>query len=205
MVYGPSVPRRLAQYTIVDANGCHIWTSHRDNKGYGRIFADGKSRRTHRVAFEIKIGRHLNKAECVCHRCDVPACSNTDHLFLGTLSDNSMDGYRKGRIKPPTPVGKWALKLDADKALAIRIDGRTLRAIADAFGVSYSTVQQIKAGRIWKSLSDDATRRQLGGDLAGNVSETLKAGSSLHAQQHGGVDGQEVGCSTQGVGCDRAR
>jgi hypothetical protein len=40
-------------------------------------------------------------ALCVCHRCDVPACCNPEHLFLGTFKENNNDRAKKGRSYYP--------------------------------------------------------------------------------------------------------
>ncbi len=36
-----------------------------------------------------------------CHSCDVRACINPDHLFLGTHADNMADMISKGRKRTP--------------------------------------------------------------------------------------------------------
>jgi hypothetical protein len=41
----------------------------------------------------------IPKGQWVLHRCDTPACSNPDHLFLGDRRINMEDAVAKGRCK----------------------------------------------------------------------------------------------------------
>jgi hypothetical protein len=50
----------------------------------------------HRLAWE-KANGPIPAGMYVCHTCDVPACVNVEHLFLGTQSDNMKDMAAKGR------------------------------------------------------------------------------------------------------------
>lgn len=84
-----------------DPNGCWGWTGTTQPFGHGRIAAPGvpaKMLMAHRVSWEIHHGA-IPVDLRVLHHCDNPPCTNPRHLFLGTLSDNSRDMVKKGRMK----------------------------------------------------------------------------------------------------------
>lgn len=81
---------------------CWLWTGATRGHGYGFIAerrVAGRQVRTmaHRLSWQLAYGP-IPDGLVVCHRCDVPACVNPLHLFLGTLSDNTQDALRKGRL-----------------------------------------------------------------------------------------------------------
>lgn len=94
------VADRLAQRLVKDdTTGCLLWRGSLNEKGYGQIAVEpGKPGLTHRVAWEIYRGPIPNGL-CVLHRCDIPACCNPEHLFLGTKADNNADMIAKGRAR----------------------------------------------------------------------------------------------------------
>lgn len=81
--------------------GCLLWEGAVARYGYGHVKVGGRKGRNvlvHRMVWEeangpIPDGLH------VLHRCDVPACCNVDHLFLGTHADNMQDMWNKGRVR----------------------------------------------------------------------------------------------------------
>jgi hypothetical protein len=90
--------RRIAP-RLFGRDGCEIWSGAKDGKGYGQISLEKKRILVHRISLELKIGRLLIDGECACHHCDVPACVNADHLFVGSPRDNTIDALRKGRMR----------------------------------------------------------------------------------------------------------
>lgn len=89
-----------ARIARIPFSGCWIWIGWADSKGYGKLHIDGGRRQAaHRFFWEAAHGK-IQSGLHVLHRCDVPACVNPDHLFLGTHKDNMEDCARKGRFNP---------------------------------------------------------------------------------------------------------
>ena len=82
-------------FVKIDDNGCWIWQRSTTN-GYGQLrLKQFKTARANRIAWILWRGDPGNLH--VLHKCDVPACCNPRHMFLGTDKDNMHDAIRKGR------------------------------------------------------------------------------------------------------------
>ncbi len=77
---------------------CWIWVGCKNPHGYGLYaYAQREQRLAHRLAWILTKGP-IPKGLCICHHCDIPACVNPDHLFMGTQKDNMADCARKNRL-----------------------------------------------------------------------------------------------------------
>lgn len=138
-------------------SGCWLWTGATKELGYGVIGLGRREEGTakaHRVAYHLYCGP-IEDGQVICHKCDNPLCVNPDHLFAGTLKDNSRDCAAKGRNFIPDNRGeraKWA-KLTDDAVLDIMKREMRGADYARKYGVSKSAVYNIWAGLSWKSIA----------------------------------------------------
>ncbi len=99
----------LEDYFIPEPNsGCWLWDAGVDKDGYGKIQVTGKSWRAHRYMYFLEHGS-LPDDLMVCHTCDVPACINPVHLFLGTGKDNLQDMAKKGKYRNNPDMREFCL------------------------------------------------------------------------------------------------
>ena len=136
-----------------DAKGCTLWTAYKNAHGYGVMTWQKRLQLAHRMAWVNANGPIPDGME-VCHSCDVPACVNVAHLFVGTHKDNMADRQAKGRTRPGRGTRHWSAKLIEAQVRAIRHDTRMGTEIAREYGVGSSIVYAIKARQKWAHLPD---------------------------------------------------
>jgi hypothetical protein len=119
--------------------GCWLWTGAMSPNGYGAVSDAGVMRTAHGMAWRLFRG-DVPAGLCVCHRCDVRACVNPDHLWLGTDAENAADKVAKGRH------GQKPRKLTEAQVLDVLADPRGEREVAAEYGVSTSLIGAIRRG-----------------------------------------------------------
>ena len=140
---------------------CLEWQGALDHHGYGRLSSRsgraGNPESAHRVAWEMAHGP-IPDGMNVLHRCDNPPCVNVEHLFLGTMKDNTRDMMAKGRQSAPPHLcgerhGGSRLNKNAVMAiLCLRAQGWKLKLLASEFDVSLGHVGSIVTRKTWKHV-----------------------------------------------------
>lgn len=145
-----NLAQRLTDRSIPEPNtGCHLWLGTLLDSGYGIISWKGHMYRAHRLAWECAHGP-IPEGLLVCHRCDVRACVNPDHLFLGTPRDNVLDMFAKGRErKRRGEANLGATKLTSEQVSQIRASTESNAALARRFPVSRPQISRIRNGKTW--------------------------------------------------------
>lgn len=146
---------------VVKSPYCWLWQGPLTPEGYGNTRLVGECA-AHRIAWVLENGP-ITDGLCVLHRCDVRACVNPNHLFLGTRQDNFRDMVKKGRAplqtKPECGENHRRAKISEATARDIfkmRSEGLLQREIATLVGLSRGMVSGILNRHFWKCLD---TRR----------------------------------------------
>jgi HNH endonuclease/helix-turn-helix protein len=159
--YGPSRHIRdlawlRARVVIDPVTGCWVWRFRRNHRGYGRYtFSTDHGVKTgsaHRLALELELGRPIGDGLSALHHCDNPPCCNGEHLFEGTMLDNTRDCLAKGRREAPRGEENGHAKLtraDIPTILAALAAGTSQNTLARRFGINQSQISRIKNGKAW--------------------------------------------------------
>lgn len=134
---------------------CWLWTGCLFSNGYGRVRI-GRNRTVvaHRLSWELTHGPIPNGL-CACHRCDVRACVNPSHIFLGTDADNVRDCINKNRrayFRGSTHPMAKLMETDVIDIRAARKDGTALSALAKKYNVTPQAISLAANGKSWGHL-----------------------------------------------------
>lgn len=154
------IVKRFITKLVVSEDGkdCWIWEGCIGKAGYGFIRVKDRNLLTYRLAYSIFV-EEIPEGKCVLHTCDIRACCNPDHLWVGTKKDNTQDMVSKGRNGYGSIYGKdnYNSKLaerDIPKIRRMLGLGYSQKHIGDVFGVSDMAINHIKKGKNWKGVGN---------------------------------------------------
>ena len=136
------------------AQCCWLWQAYISPSGYGSFQFKQKPIPAYRFAYMMTHG-DIFPGLCICHRCDVRACVNPQHLWVGTVWDNTHDAIEKQRM--PRKRGDqcpWS-KVTAAQVEEIRHaaqQGVPRRILAPQYGLSRSHLNALIRGVWWKHV-----------------------------------------------------
>lgn len=171
----PSVSERFWR-AVEKSESCWLWVggfSAPRRVGcapYGRFYFNGKRIGAHRMSWILAHGDPGDL--CVLHKCDVPACVNPEHLFLGTQADNVQDCVNKNRQRSGMVSGPdhGQTKLTAEETDTIKTMYKTgtitQEALGELFGVSQTVISAIVRGDHWTRVYGNLRVAKKQGDKA---------------------------------------
>lgn len=148
-----TLTQTLEHYSEMSPSGCRLWVGGRHWQGYGVLKWGGKMCRAHRLAWEDANGPIPTGID-VLHKCDVPACINIAHLWLGTDADNRADCVAKGRHRGPRGTRARSARLTEEQVRAIRKSTLGSVLLAREYGVSLQQIWYIRTRKHWAHLPD---------------------------------------------------
>jgi len=142
-------------FSVEKGSSCWEWQAAKNSHGYGVIQANGKLCGAHRVSWELHNGP-VPDGLSVLHHCDNRVCVRPDHLFVGTVVDNTNDMVAKGRQAQGTVHGSAKLTDRQVEAMRqARKEGLSYTEIGKAFGVHKTTARRAVIGLTWQQTQKE--------------------------------------------------
>lgn len=151
------IRRFIEAKRTVNAAGCWIVRHGVDTNGYPQMRVTGTLVRLSRLSYEAYKGA-IGAGLFVCHQCDTRLCVNPDHLWLGTVQDNTADMDSKGRRRSGDFKGarNSNARFTEDDILAIRASELNASTVAKQYSTSAKNIRRIRSGARWSHLPFDA-------------------------------------------------
>ena len=90
---------------IVVRDGCWLWTRGCGRGGYGQVSISGRTRRAHRVSYELVYGMVLTPDQLLHHTCRNTSCINPNHLEITSQTTHIDSGVYGNKEKTHCPHG----------------------------------------------------------------------------------------------------
>lgn len=154
-----SLPENFFTKIHVIPGGCWNWTGAFHQKGYGSFKFMGKVWRVTRLMHEHYFHTRLTQSHIVRHTCSNKTCVNPRHLVAGTEKQLSTDPRLKHLERGSRGEKHHSSVLNPEAIRVIRSSKRAAKFMADVYGVSKTTIYNVRNKVIWKHL----TKEQLHG------------------------------------------
>jgi len=139
---------------VIKKDGCWGWNGSKTKKYKSLRYLD-KDILAHRASWLLH-KEEIPEGIFICHKCDNPECTNPDHLFLGTPTDNVRDMHKKGRAKILKGENSKQAKLTEKQVIEIKKilynSNLPSNEIAKIYKVNFVTIHDIKHNKTWKHI-----------------------------------------------------
>ena len=157
--------RCVRDVRVPELGECWVSTYGTGSDGYAKFMLTVSPKkvrlvRVHRQMYELIVGP-IPEGFHALHKCDVRACCNPRHIFLGKDLENQHDRMEKGKGNDGSRHGRSKLVEEQVKEIKLLIAaGVVFGSIAETYGVSRPTISLISLGKIWDHVEGPDTRDQ---------------------------------------------
>ncbi len=142
----PPIESRLWGRGVPGWGGCVLFAHPVQGVVRAQLHWRGRSYPTSRIAYTLAVGE-VPDDMWVLHHCDVAACINPHHLYVGTPNRNVQDRVDRGRQHHGERTA--GAVLTQETALALFNDVGSYSELGRKYGVASSTARDVKKGRTW--------------------------------------------------------